>query len=214
MKLLDFKNYNLLEKNGPHKYGCLMLEFDFPEIDQIHDKINKNDLAKDGLETEPHITLLYGLHDAEIKDKDVLESVKGFNIPKLKLHNISLFENDEFDVLKFDVDSLEEGKTLHKINAKLKKFPYTTDFEDYHPHATIAYLKPGKGGLYVEKFKGSEFTVEPKQLVYSKSDGKKLFASIAGYCPSYGVGTTYSCGSRYNSPYLIGYTSQSFGGGY
>lgn len=135
-----------------YPYGCSMLYFDFPDMKIIHDEIEEDDIFEgedQGLETEPHVTLLYGLHSDEIDDQKVLDiSSKG--IKSLGLGNVSLFENEKYDVLKFDV----EGPFLHDINKELTKLPHTTDFPDYHPHCTIAYLKPGTGKKYTKQFKG------------------------------------------------------------
>jgi hypothetical protein len=158
------------DKDKKYPYGCSMLYFDFPEMKILHEKIKKDDIYSEsgfGLETEPHVTLLYGLHDT-VKDEDVL-SVSSKGIQSLQLHNISLFENDKYDVLKFDAN----GKFLYDINRELTKLPHTTDFPDYHPHCTIAYLKPGKGKEYVKLFAERFYEVFPIKVVYSKTDGTK-----------------------------------------
>lgn len=158
------------DKEKKYSYGCSMLYFDFPQIKMIHEKINKDDIYTaegHGLETESHVTLLYGLHE-DVKDEDVLNaSCKG--IESIQLHNISLFSNDKFDVLKFDA----KGNFLFDINRELSKLPHTTDFPDYHPHCTVAYLKPGKGKEYVKLFSERLYEVFPTKVVYSKPDGSK-----------------------------------------
>jgi len=163
---------SLNEAKGKFPYGCSMLFFDFPQMKIIHDEIEKDDIYDEeghGLEDEPHVTLLYGLHSDEIEDDKVLDiSSKG--IKSIGLGNVSLFENDKYDVLKFDV----EAPFLHDINKELSKLPHTTDYPDYHPHCTIAYLKPGTGKKYTKLFKGRIYEVFPTKVVYSKPDGTKL----------------------------------------
>ena len=166
---------NELNEGKKYPYGCAMLQFDFPEMKLFHEKIDPKDLTDSGFETEPHVTLLYGLHDDEIDDKKVIDVCQSVKIGAMDLHNVSLFENEDFDVLKFDVRS----NFLHKINEKLTEFPHTTDFPEYHAHSTIAYLKPGKGKEYVEKFSNRSFEVYPTRFVYSKSDGKKIQAGVS-----------------------------------
>ena len=101
----DFVNEN--KKKDEYGYGCVMLYFKFPDLKEIQKTINKKDLYKKGegygFEDEPHVTLLYGLHSEEIADKKVLDSVRDIPYGKLKLHNISMFDNPDYDVLKFDV---------------------------------------------------------------------------------------------------------------
>ena len=173
-----------------YKYGCVMLFFDFPKMGELHDKIEEDDIYSEdghGLESEPHCTLLYGLHDEEIEDEDVFDIVMkelDDNKIKLTLFNASLFEND-YDVLKFDVKQNIEGEddkdystdndVLYDINKALTKdFPFTTDFPDYHSHCTVGYLNKGSGKKYVKEFKDQEYEVTPKKIVYSKSNGDKI----------------------------------------
>ncbi len=131
------------------EYGCLMA--DFNQVgwkDFIENLIDDKDIYKEegyGLETDPHITILYGLHDDEFK----LDELKKILPPIEKVFafkkNISIFENENFDVLKFDIES----SILHELNSAIcEKFPYTSTF-DYHPHMTIAYVKKGTGKKYI-----------------------------------------------------------------
>lgn len=169
--ILKFNEYLNEKEETKYEYGCSMLYFDFPQMKTLHDEIKEEDIYDGdgtGLENDPHVTLLYGLHSDEIKDDEVLEiSVKG--VMSIGLGNPSLFENDKFDVLKFDA----EAPFLDDINAELSKLPHTTDFPEYHPHCTIAYLKPGKGKEYTKLFKGRIYEVFPTKVVYSKPDGTK-----------------------------------------
>jgi len=175
MKIKNFSQFSeVSEKKKPavYEYGCMIVYFDFPEMKSIHEKIEKEDLyegeegenSRYGLEDEPHVTLLYGLHSDELKDDDVMKAVDKAAIQDLKLHNISSFNNEKYDVLKFDV----KGEGLSENNESLKQFPFTNDYPDYHPHCTVAYLKPGMAAKYKEMFKDTEYDVYPKELVYSK----------------------------------------------
>jgi hypothetical protein len=169
MKLMD-----VINENRKVSYGCVMLYFDFPEIKNLHTKINNEDVYNDpsdpsyGLEDEPHTTLLYGLHP-EVTDENVKEVLDKHKFGPCQISNASLFENENYDVLKFDVS----GDSLHECNADLREYPYTTNFPDYHPHLTIGYLKPGTGKNYTKLLEGQQYTLEPKYAVYSKTDGTK-----------------------------------------
>lgn len=157
-----------------YDYGCAMLYFNMPQMQQLHESIAQEDIfTKEGdrsfgLETEPHVTLLYGLHH-DVDHDAVTDTCQNCAYPNLTLKNASCFNNDEYDVLKFDVDSPE----LHSVNAELSKFPHTTNFPDYHPHSTVAYLKKGTGQKYVDKFKDQEHQVTPNKIVYSMASGEK-----------------------------------------
>jgi 2'-5' RNA ligase len=157
------------DKNKTYDYGCSMLYFDFPGMKKLHEAIPAEDVHDEGLETEPHVTLLYGLHSDEIEDSKVIEASKG-EYETITLHNLSLFENEKYDVLKFDV----KGDGLHAANKRLSKLPHTTNFPDYHPHCTVGYLMPGKGKKVLDILKdfSDEFKVKldkaNAQIVYSK----------------------------------------------
>lgn len=166
----------ILEEKGKFDYGCVMLYFDFPELKDMQKQIDPEDLYKPekedtrsyGVETEPHCTLLYGLHDDVTLDQ-VKGTLQDFTFTPLKLHNISTFDNPKYDVLKFDV----KGPNLKEANKALKEFPFTSDFPDYHAHSTIAYLNKGEGKKYIGMFKGKEYTATPSYAVYSMPNGTK-----------------------------------------
>jgi hypothetical protein len=170
MKLMNIINEI---KNQTYDYGCAMLYFNFPEIEYIHNLIDPShlyteDLNSYGLETEPHTTLLYGLHSDVCLD-DVKGVIEKHTFHTCRVHNPSLFQNQKYDVLKFDVN----GPSLHDANNDLKKFPFTSDFPDYHPHLTIAYLKPGYGNRYVRKLTNLQYMLKPIHGIYSESNGTK-----------------------------------------
>lgn len=178
----NFKEWLNEGAQQTYDYGCSMLYFEFPEMEKIHAMIDpehvyvNDDDSTFGLEKEPHVTLLYGLHSDEISDDDVIAHSKDDH-ENVTLHNPSLFENEKYDVLKFDA----KGESLHAANKRLVKFPHTTNFPDYHPHCTIAYLKSGKGKEVLKVLKEKldpEYGVECKEIVYSKPDGTKVKHSL------------------------------------
>ena len=179
IKLTDL----LKETKDKYEYGCAMLYFSFPkEVTKLQSTIDPEDLSQDvtgggsAIETEPHCTLLYGLHDTVTLDQ--IESIiNKYTFGDLKATGPTLFENEKFDVLKYDIGyPTKGGAFLHKCNKDLASLPNTQSFPDYHPHATIAYLKPGLGKKYVKLFKDkglSEFITTPTHAVYSQPDDTK-----------------------------------------
>ena len=165
------------EGNRKNEYGCVMLFFDYPQLFKIQDGINPKHLYEEddddsyGLDTEPHITLLFGLHQ-EVTTDQVKDILKDITFSRCELHNPSCFNNEKYDVFKFDA----KGSSLHKANKKLTDLPFTSNFPDYHPHMTIGYLKPGFGERYVrmlDKSKNDKRYITPKYAIYSKVDGTK-----------------------------------------
>jgi hypothetical protein len=179
MKHIKLFEEFIVEKSGDsYSHGCVMLYFDFPQMNDIHAGIDSNDLYEEdgdrtfGLENEPHVTLLYGLKDS-VTPKQINEVLKEFTFSPCTLHNASLFEN-QYDVLKFDV----KGDNLHEANKALCELPYENDFPDYHPHCTIGYLKKGTGKKYCDKMKDQEYELMPTHVVFSQPDGTKTKMKI------------------------------------
>ncbi len=167
-------------KNHKNEYGCLMVKINFDGWKDILDGIDKDDLYTEeegfGLEKDPHVTILFGFHDNTDVDKvkELIKENAGDKI-KLSIHNITLFEavEDKYDVLKFDVKSND----LQKLNKLVREnFDYTSDFPDYHPHITVAYVKVGKGKKYTNKM--PEIEISSDKLFYSTKDEKKTYFTL------------------------------------
>lgn len=174
MIIKNYKQFILENNKENYEYGCLMLEIDEPNWENIISKINKDDLSdkEKGLEDYPHITLLYGLHSNEINDEDVIEFFNNIDPIDIEVSSISVFENDDFDVVKYEVIPTQE---LVHINNRIKEeFPYTSDFPDYKPHITIAYLKPGMGKKYKKDFESPVLLSSLDEVIYSKPNGEKV----------------------------------------
>ena len=157
-----------------NKYNCLMLKFDIPSWHSFVSKlIDPEDvyLTEEegyGIETQPHVTLLFGIHDYV-----PLEDLKKFLVPikhiKCKTRNIDTFSNPVFDVVKFNV----EGNYLNQMNKQLRaNVDYTLSHPEYHAHMTIAYVKPGTGNKY-KKSMSNLFNFTPVAYIYSHADGTK-----------------------------------------
>lgn len=158
-------------------YACVMLYFNFPERKALQARVDKDDLylgdGQDGRtygfgSSDGHTTLLYGLHK-EVTLEDVKSVLDKYTYSTCYLHNVSIFDKPDYDVLKFDV----KGLNLVETNKDLQQFPFTTEYPEFHAHLTLAYLKKGMGAKYVKLFKGEEFKLNPKKGVFSTPDGKK-----------------------------------------
>jgi len=172
----EWKAINEKSANQQYSYGCIMGYFDLipEEAEQFNILKNDQDLYDPDGEhvrepaSEYHVTVLYGLHP-EVDESEIIQLLKMTKTPKCKLVGVSAFQNDEYDVLKWDVES-PELHLLNKICTNL--FPYTNKFPEYHPHATIAYLNPGTSSKYVTKDVLLSHNI--KRWVYSKTNGQKI----------------------------------------
>ena len=137
----------IADGNRDKKWAFLMIRFDMPEfIKQIQERIPQESLYIDesdningyGLEIDSHVTLFPCL-DNETSVNEVSQYLPDVSTLGIELVNISLFENDDYCVLKADVNT---DSSLAKLNSELlKHFVCGSEFKDYHPHMTIAYIK-------------------------------------------------------------------------
>ena len=130
-----------------------------------------------GVEHNPHVTILYGLHDWLISDSDVEDALMKFKAPKVRLGKLSIFENPSFDVVKIDVLSDD----LAMMNKVFSDFPHTSDFPDYRPHVTVAYVQKGTGKKYTQSHLSlPDCEIILTDVVYSKSDSSKIRYKLNG----------------------------------
>lgn len=133
-------------------YGCVMLPLSDSikkkAIAFVEDKIAADDLIE--AVTDTHITLLYGLHDS-VTLSDVKDKVMGEWPVWTSLDELKVFQNDDADVLYISVPWMSEN--AHTMRNSLLELPHTLTRNEYTPHVTLAYLKPGTGEKYAEEFK-------------------------------------------------------------
>lgn len=150
-----------------------------PNWNEIVEKIDPKDIYVDelngvkGKEVEPHVTVLYGLHDS-IEDKELFKFLLNWNPISLEITGVSCFENQKNDVLKFDISC----DKLHEYHNSLKKnFDYTNNYPKFNPHITIAYLKKGAGTKYdFSNHIGKK--INCNELKYGKINKDKFYMKI------------------------------------
>jgi 2'-5' RNA ligase len=182
-----------------HKYthGCLMLQvpdYELKGLTYLRTLINPNDLYEShipgefGLENDPHVTILFGFHDDNRSDfaKRVLFTPPftpvEHGIP-LFFSGLSVFSAKDYDVLKFDVVSLQ----LESLNRLYKQhFAHTETHPNYHPHLTVGYLQKGVATPTFLNQLWEAFKAEPGQdgvligneLKYSSPNGDQAFKTL------------------------------------
>ena len=163
------------------EYAFLMIDYVMPSfIKDLQNKIPNNELyfgtdeeKKDnqyGFEKESHVTLAPCLDsDVDInKLKELLLPLKEY---KCILNNISIFENDNYDVLKADVKCPNMHKTYNKIK---ENFELHSAYKEYHPHMTIAYMQKGMADKYKKKMLDKIEELTPTSFDFSYTNDKGI----------------------------------------
>jgi len=130
-------------------------------------------LVEDGRENRIHVTVKYGVH--MIDANPILDLLRDYGPIKIKLGKISLFDSDDCDVVKIEVESDD----LCKINQYISEnFDVTDTHDSYIPHITLCYVKKGFGALFnnCEVFNGRE--VELKTITFSSHNNNMTVLSL------------------------------------
>lgn len=171
-------------------------------VRQLGSRIDSDDLAGDGREENPHLTVKFGLHTNS--PDDVRSAVQDQPPVAIQFGKCSIFSSSDYDVVKIDIAS----RALHALNKTIADSLECTDTHpEYKPHVTIAYVKPGLGERYAKTLNDLEGEVAVfGRLVFSDKTrqhhsipltGAAQFAEGAQHAPAGGVtvqGTFYKGG--------------------
>ena len=181
------KSYiQFIKESSGYEYGCVMVEVPVSNWDEITSYIDPNDVYTGGDDTHgiqenPHVTILYGLHDG-VTEEQVKSVFEGFTESiNIEVDGIGIFENKDYDVVKFNVNP--DG-ALQELHNRLSEFPNSNSFPDYKPHITIAYVNKGTGKKYLKP--DYKYTVKNvDKITYSMADGtEKEFEYNSGLVES------------------------------
>ncbi len=89
-------------------FGCLMVKVNVPNWGDVMNAIAPEDLVNGenlGLEKEPHITVVYGIHQESVSLDQIKSVLPPCKNVILFANSITCFENENYDVLKFDIHS-------------------------------------------------------------------------------------------------------------
>jgi 2'-5' RNA ligase len=135
----------------------------------IPDNLLYNEEGQDyGREHESHVTVKFGLTENYSKE-DMGKVISHIHPFPITLTKISIFSNEKFDVVKIDVES----DTLIKLNKIFSKLPNEDEHPIYHPHLTLAYVKPEEGKQFIKDI--STTTVIVNRMKYSNPVGKYYY---------------------------------------
>jgi hypothetical protein len=147
--------------------SCLMLAVNLDCPISLKVMFDEPDLKDTGVELDSHITLLYA-QGRELDRTKIIPDLKeilgedGYwklvekiqdphEIPVLDVFDLGSFENDsDYIVLKLKPESIIY-EPLQKINKGLRlKYDVSSDFDSFTPHVSLAELRPGMAGKYLE----------------------------------------------------------------
>ena len=116
------KSYiQFIKESSGYQYGCVMVEVPVSNWDEITSYINPEDVYTGGDDTHgiqenPHVTILYGLHK-EVTPEMVKSVFEGFTKDiNIEVNGIDIFENNDYDVVKFNVNPDGALQELHVRN--------------------------------------------------------------------------------------------------
>lgn len=172
-KLLEMVNeQKKSSEDRKYEYGGLLAKLEIPFWDNILSQISDEETFMEGeygKEHETHCTVLYGIDCEQTGTDDIEELIKDVEPFNVYLTEISTFNNEEFDVLKFDVESEE----IHELHNKIaENVPHTQLYPKYIPHVTIAYLKKGEGEKYTKKL-DKPIKLEVNELYFTDTNRNK-----------------------------------------
>lgn len=174
-KYLDF----IMESSG-YEFGCVMIEVPVPNWNEVISAIDPEDVYEEpgdtthGIEDEPHLTVLYGLHK-EVTEEQIKSIIDQFeNSIKIEIDGVGIFENEKFDVVKFNV---RPDTSLQELHNRLSELPNSDRYPEYNPHITISYVKKGRGKKYINP--DYKHTVKNSdKITYSHPSGKKTHFTL------------------------------------
>lgn len=152
-----------------HEFASTQVNLDQPDAQETltaaRTLIDEEDVhPEEGLEDQPHITVLYGL-EPEARDQ-VSELLSGEGPIEVTVGEVEIFspEDENYDVVVQRVES----EQLNKLHDKIRESVPTPGetFPEYKPHITLGYVKKGTG----EKYAGQKTGLEGKTLTFNAVD--------------------------------------------
>ena len=177
--MINLSNMLTENRDKTASKGCLMAMVPKESSDAIlkfsKQLINDNDLYMEngeyGRENECHITIPYGfLKDLnELEIRQLIQGQKPFMAELIGLDK--LVSAPQYDVAMFKVSS----PVLKKLNEMSGIYLNESDYPDYNPHLTLAYVQKGK---FPHTKKELKLKVPIREICYSPIQGGKSYFKL------------------------------------
>jgi hypothetical protein len=188
-------------KDSEPKYKYRSTQVNLPKesdaykaLEATREQISDEDLAGDGKDIGGnHLTVRYGL-----KDGSDIESVRRY-LSSLEPFEAKLGKTSKFDPTEHSdgaavVHAPVESARLHEINSELAKHGdfKESDFPDFKPHVTLAYVRPeaadkyvGMAGTHGKSFKVKSISITARnggqeEVPLAGNSGTKESAGVQG----------------------------------
>jgi len=133
------------------------------------------DTSKYGREDRPHVTVKFGLTTSD--PDDVKKLLEGFGSVKVSFGKTSIFkESPEYDVVYVAIHSADIRELNEILSDNLEN---EDEHPEYRPHATVAYVRKGKGAQYAGKVVLPGNEVSTTEMSFRPAEGDKEKVSTA-----------------------------------
>jgi 2'-5' RNA ligase len=144
-------------------------------------QIATEDLAPNGREENPHVTVRYGLKDTSPEQAAKITAA----VKDTKPFWVSLGETKSFPAGKDGVPLFSEVQKTPELENLRKTVEGAGDFKaddhgEYKPHVTLGYVKPGTEDKYVGKKGLKGQTVLVDHIAITKQDGSQEVVKLQG----------------------------------
>lgn len=167
-----------------YSYSCAMFNLSDDIAEKILEWERENipesslyidvDAGIDGYESVPHVTIKYGIHT--IDNTEIEKLVKDYGPVTLQLNEVSKFDtNPDFDVIKIAIKSHQLNK-LNKIISENTEC--TDDFDEYIPHATLAYVKKGSCDHLIGDTSFDKLLDEVYEIYFTTRNGEEYYIDL------------------------------------
>ena len=168
-----------------HSFSCVMA---FPpegiaeSFRMLHGLLDPAEVVE--LETDPHVTVLYGLETNQAFDVERLLFGQGPTAMRVGRFTAftkdgDVFTKDDTDVVVAEIES--EG--LRALNSLIATLPSQNSYPDYRPHMTVAYVRPGSGQAMADLLNaeaGEIGSFVSDAVVFSNQQGERTTIPLLG----------------------------------